>query len=121
MKTPSLIFYACALALVVFLSIAGCGVAHFTAETVVDYETPGGVKAHYKSNKDQQDFKAKVSVDEQGRIKDLDIQTTATTPEAAIAAAAQANALAMQMLADVLKQLLPLLQKAAAAGATAGS
>jgi hypothetical protein len=67
---------------------AGCA-SMFTAGTTVDYESTG-VKAHYTSHKNQENFKAHVTFDENGKINGFNIETNATTPEAAIAASAAA-------------------------------
>jgi len=116
MKTgePSYIPLLLALGLVVLLSITGCA-SMFTSETVASYELApdGTVKANYRSGKNQEGFRARVALDRAGNVTGFDLQTTATTPEAAIAAAVQVQLLQMQLL----EKLLPLIEKAAAAGA----
>ncbi len=107
-----LMFEAAAIALL--LSIAGCASADkFLGRTIATYEAG---KFSYDSNKNQEGFKAKIGLDETGKLKELDIQSTATTPEAAMVAAAQAN----REIASVLRELVPLL-KAAVSGAALGA
>jgi hypothetical protein len=92
--------------------VQGCGAGYFSAKTIATYESPDGYKVLYESEKNQEAFKAKIGLDQQGRINSLDIQTTATTPEAAILAAQDVA----NKLADILQKLIPLLEKAAMAG-----
>lgn len=97
--------------LLALLLSSGCGAAWFSASTESCYEA-GEIELCFRSSKNQENFKAKVSFYPDKTLKDLDVQTTATTAESAIAAAS-ASLLAM---ADVLNKLLPLLEKAAAMG-----
>lgn len=96
--------------LVLCIFLPGCGVSMFTAKTTASYEvTADGKRLNYESNKEQQGLDAeynpktgafKVHVDKAG------------TPDAAIAAALQSNV----MMIDLMSKLLPILEKAAAAG-----
>ncbi len=78
----------------------GC-VSMFTATTEATY-TPGGALT-YKSSKNQENFKAKVELDESGKLRGFDVTTTATTPEAAIAAAAKALSEITAQIAELVK------------------
>jgi phosphoenolpyruvate carboxylase len=91
----------------------GCGVNQYTATTKASYENGNW---YWLSNKNQENLKAKLGKDRDGNPI-FEIETTATTPEAAIAAAMQSFALVQQQFAELLKQLGPLLK----AGALAGS
>lgn len=88
------------------LSINGCA-SMYLGETTATFETPGGLKGSYKSNKNQQDFSATATVGPDGKITGVEIKTSASTPEAAIAAALQAQT-------ETLKMVGPLIQKGAA-------
>jgi len=90
------------------IMLSGCGVAQYTASTEASYETPS-VKGSYKSNKNQEGFKADMEIQPDGKITKLHIETTATTPEAAIAAAMAVNL----KLLSILEKLTPLIEKAA--------
>ena len=104
--------------LVLFLSLtSSCGANFFTANTTASYELPNGEKLLYSSNKDQQGFKVHMGAGPDGKLRILDIETTAATPEAAIAAAMQS----MAKLVDTLNALVSQLAATAKAGALAGS
>lgn len=85
-------------ALLLFLS--GCANL-FTAGTDVNYEAEG-IKASYSSHKNQENFKAHVTFDRDGRVNGLNIETNATTPEAAIAASSAAILKALQLAEEAL-------------------
>ncbi len=109
MKQPSWIVIVAALAL------TGCGASYFSAETLATYEiSPDGKKVIvYKSNKEQQGLVLDLQ-ESDGKIKSVKIQVDkASTQESVIAAAAQQ----MIIMGEVLKSLLPLIEKAAAMGA----
>jgi hypothetical protein len=110
------IAFGALLAFALSLTIGCMGVDKYTARTTVHYKAPG-VEADYDSNKNQENFKAKVGFDAQGKINALDIETTATTPEAAIAAALQSNAQILKSVNDLLNTVLPLIKTAATKGA----
>jgi hypothetical protein len=93
----------------------GCGINQFTARTVASYEVPNGTKIHYDSNKNNEGFKAKLGLNPDGSLNALDLETTATTPESAVAAALQGQL----KLYAIFEALIPLI-KAAAAGAGGG-
>lgn len=85
MKTTLLAFL-----LAIALS-TGCA-SMYLGSTEACYKTADGTEICYKSNKNQESFSAKVGLDAAtGKLNNLDIQTTATTPESAIAATAQFN------------------------------
>jgi len=97
-----------AIAAVVF-SVTGCA-SMYLGKTTASFETPAGLKANYESNKNQENFSVTATIGEDGKITGVDIKTTATTPEAAMAAA-------LSFQTELLRQLMPLIQKAAALGA----
>ena len=76
------------LALCLFL-LTGCGASYFSASTTSCYKS-GVTELCYSSTKNQENFKAKIALYPDGTLKSLDVQTTATTAEAAIAASAEA-------------------------------
>ncbi len=100
-----------ALTLVFALSLTqGCGASFFSCSTEASYNKDG--EWSYKSCKNQENFHAKIGKDSQGNPT-AEVETTATTAESAIAAAA--NSLAA--MADALTKLIPIIEKAAAMGA----
>ena len=98
--------YATLLALV--LSITGCSASWFSCSTEATYNKDG--EWSYKSCKNQEDFKARIVKSANG-TQTVEVETTATTAEAAIAQAGKA----IGRMADVLSTLIPLLEKAAMA------
>lgn len=101
----------CSILLLLFSAIlSGCGASYFSASTTASYEQG---KLYYTSTKNQENFHANAGFDDQGNLKSLDVTTTATTAESAIAAAMQS----LSKLIDVLTEQL----KAASAAAMAGS
>lgn len=88
----------------------GCGASWFSARTQASYEAYGA-KLIYDSSKNQENFHAKFELDKDGKLKALDVKTTATTAESAIAAAAAS----MAAMADVITKLIPIVEKAALA------
>lgn len=87
------------------LVLTSCATAdQYLGRTTVNYQGPG-ITASYDSNKNQQDFKAKVSFDEEGKVKDLDISTTATTPESAIIAISKERLESLQLIRDLMAQI----------------
>lgn len=102
------------------LFLSGCGVDRFLGSTTASYEiTPTGPKIYYSSNKDQQGFIADVELDSLGKVKKFHVSTTATTPEAAIAAALQSNLKFQEQFGDILKAVIPMIEQAATKGAIA--
>jgi len=97
--------------LIALLLASSCGAAWFSANTQSCYEA-GDVTFCYKSSKNQENFKAKVAFYPDRSVQTLDIQTTATTAESAIAAASASVA----AMADAIVKLIPILEKAAAMG-----
>jgi len=97
-----------------FLSLNGCGVGFYTAMTEAEYNAETG-SWRYRSNKNQEAFEAKI-VEYRGK-QTLEVKTTATTPEAAIAAAMAS----MAKLVDTLNALASQLAATAKAGALSGS
>ena len=99
-----------AIALAILLSMsAGCGVSQYTASTKVTYD---GKTWFYESNKNQEGLKAKLNKD-----GSAEIETTASTPEAAIAAALQSNLELQKQIGALLQVLLPMAKAAATKGA----
>lgn len=103
--------------------LTSCSVLNPTAKdqlgsTTASYKTADGTAIDYTSNKNQENFKAAFMVDPAtGKISGLSVETTAVTPESAIAATAQAQA----ATAALLNKLLDMIPAAAKAGALAGS
>ena len=97
----------------VLLLASSCSVDRYLGSTEAYYTLPSGEKLYYKSNKNQEDFKAKVGLGPDGKLNALDISTTAITPEMAIMKFAEAQA----KMADVLNRLVELIPAAAKAGA----
>jgi hypothetical protein len=105
-----------AAALAVCLSLTvGCGATYFTANTTATIAKDGSMS--WSSNKNQENLKASFTRKD-GNIESFTIETTATTPEAAIAAAMQSMGRMMDTLNALAAQLVP---AAAKAGALAGS
>ena len=97
------------------LLIGGCSTVakDYTASTSASYIGGDAPALKYDSTKNQENFKAHVTVDPlTGKITGLDIETTANTPEAAIAATAKANA----AVAAVLERMLGMIAASALAG-----
>lgn len=92
------------------LLLAGCATVQkdFTARTTATYSPTAGIS--YDSTKNQENFKAHVKFAPDGKVTELDVETTATTPEAAIAAAQQSQAQALKIANDALSVLLPILK-----------
>ena len=103
------------LLLAILLLVSACGVGHFTANTEVRYKD-----FYYSSNKNQEGLDAGGELDDQGRIKSFRVKTNATTPEAAIMAAAAATAQLQTQIAELVKTLIPIIQQVASRGAIGG-
>ena len=100
------------LAAMVMLLLTACGVARYSGTTKAIWTAKNGDTITYESNKDVAGLEAELDpVAHKLHVK-ID---KAGTSEAAIAASAEA----MKANADVMRQLLPLLEKAAAIAATA--
>lgn len=102
------------LTLTVSMLFVGCATVakDYTASTSASYQA-GDTSLKYDSTKNQENFKADIVIDPAtGKLTQLHVETTATTPEAAIAATAKANA----ATAALLERLLGLLPAAAFAG-----
>ncbi len=87
------------------LPMLGCGVGQYTATTEAQYNAETGSWS-YKSNKNQENFEAKLVESKAGR-QVLEVKTTATTPEAAIAAALQSNLEIQKQISGMLQALMP--------------
>jgi hypothetical protein len=111
------IFFLCALALAVILSLVGCGIRAWSASTEATYEvSPDGKKITYESNKEMQGLILEVSEIE-GKINTVKISVDkASTSEAAIAAALQMQLNLQAQLSRLIDQLAPLAAAAAKAG-----
>ena len=70
---------------------------------------------HYKSNKNQETLKAKASKNADGTFA-FEIETTATTPEAAMAYTAQMNLQAWKLVSALVDKLMAGAQSGALAG-----
>ena len=107
-RIPSILFVSAVLLL------AGCATVDkdFTARTTATYKH-NGTEVGYNSSKNQENFKADLEFDATGQVTKLHVETTATTPEAAITAAANAQAQALKLASDALNAVIPLLKGAA--------
>lgn len=92
---------------IIFLN--GCA-QWYSARTTASYEAYGA-KLLYDSSKNQENFHARIELDADGKMKALDVKTTATTAESAIAAAAAS----MAAMAEAITKLVPLIEKGALA------
>ena len=89
---------------VALLALNGCSTVNkdYTACTTSLFKS-AGTEVSYNSCKNQENFKADLTLDpETGKITGLHVETTATTPEAAMAATAKANAATAAMLEKFL-------------------
>ena len=86
--------------------VSGCASADkFLGSTTASY-TPGG-QLYYNSNKNQEGFKAHTTFDPKtGNLTGLDIETKATTPESAIAAALESQKAALELINKILEKAL---------------
>ena len=91
------------------LFLAGCGANFFSCSTEASFNADG--TWHYKSCKNQENFKAEIGKDKLGNPI-AKVETTATTAESAMAAAMHSQAALM----DMLRELMPILSKGAMAG-----
>jgi hypothetical protein len=92
----------------------GCGAPYFSARTQATYQiSPDGSKLiSYDSTKEQQGLDLDLT-EKDGKITGVKIHVDkASTAEAAIAASAQVTL----KLTEILQTLIPLIEKAAAAG-----
>lgn len=84
----------------------------YTARTTASYKS-GDTALVYDSSKDQENFKAHLQLDPAtGKVIGLDVETSASTPSAAIAATARAN----EAAARIIEKLLSLVPASALAG-----
>ena len=97
------------------LLFAGCGAQQFTANTSASAGKGG---FNYSSNKNQENLKATGEQAADGSFK-FSVETNASTPESAIAAAANAQAAATKAMSDILGAILPLMQTAVQGAALA--
>lgn len=93
--------------IILLLSLAGGCAEMLACKTVIAYRADGSWE--YQSCKNQENLKAELGLSDQGKLNKLNVQTTALTPEAAIAGA-------LQVQTELLRQLLPILQKGAMGG-----
>lgn len=92
--------------LAVFLSMTvGCATVakDFTASTTASVSPANGFA--YTSTKNQENLKASGSINKDGTVA-FTVETTATTPESAIAAASAANSQALALISKLLDQVL---------------
>ena len=102
------VIYAALIALVLSMT-QGCAQWNLS-KTTAHFETPEGLRGDYESSKDQENFSVMATVGDDGKIRSINIKTTASTPAAAIAAS-----LEVQLL--LLTQIRDLMAKGAAMGA----
>lgn len=112
MKTKLIVLGAIAL-----LLLASCTTVDktFLGHTIASYKS-GDTALNYDSSKNQENFKADVELDATGKVTKLHVETTATTPEAAIAAQSAANARMVEALSKALDKLMSIVPLAATAG-----
>ena len=85
------------------LLMSGCTTAQYSASTEASFSKDGTWS--YKSSKNQENFKAKIAEAADGS-KSVEVETTATTPESAVAAALQTNLEALKSLSAAMS-LIP--------------
>ena len=87
------------------LLLVGCGASNFTANTTASVNPANGFA--YSSNKNQENLKATGEMSKDGTIK-FSVETNASTPEAAIAAALQSNLELQKQVGALLQVILPM-------------
>ena len=107
------IFHALILA-ILLSATQGCGVSMFSAKTKASWTDPGGKTITYESDKEQIGLDA--TFDPKTGYFHVKVDKAGTN-EAAIAAAAKQS----EAVADVLKAIIPLIEKAALTAATKGA
>lgn len=101
--------------MMVLAVLAGCQTAkQLTANTNASVSPATGFQ--FNSNKNQENLKAHGKMSPDGALE-FDVETTATTPESAIAAAAASFKAAMDTWSKGLEMIAPIVQQALAAGA----
>ena len=108
------IYFLIAAELAAFLS--WCGIDRYLANTEIQYKD-----FHYSSRKNQEGLKASGQFDSQGNILSFNVETTASTPESAIAAVAASTAQLQAQISELLKTLIPIIQQVASRGAVGGA
>jgi len=105
--------------LILFGTLAGCSVLGFKADQFSANTTASANKEgfSYSSNKNQENLSADGEFDPATGKTKFTVKTTASTPEAAIAAALQANAMAITAFSEIMKVVIPLAKAAATKGA----
>ena len=93
--------YIIAALLVILLSMAGCAQMNL-GSTKITYKD-----FTYDSNKNQENLKAKGKINPATGLLEFEVETTAVTPEAAIAASAAAQL----RLIELMEKLVPLIPK----------
>jgi hypothetical protein len=111
------IFFLCALALAVILSLVGCGIRAWSASTEATYEVSlDGKKISYESNKEQQGLILEIT-EVEGKAQTIKISVDkSSTSEAAVAAALQMQLNLQSQLMRLIDQLAPMAAAAAKAG-----
>jgi len=84
--------------------MVGCA-QMYLGKTTAHFSTPEGLVGDYVSDKNQENFNVTATVGPDGKIKSIDIRTTATTPEAAISAALQFQIILLQEIKDLTTKL----------------
>jgi len=107
---------ACFVAIMASCSTLSPTAKDFTAATKASYHNADS-QLDYESGKNQENFKADVSLDPaSGKVTGFHIETTATTPEAAIAETGKALAAAAAALNNIISQIPLIAKQAAMAG-----
>lgn len=81
------------------LLLGGCTASQYLGKTVASVGGPNGFK--WESNKNQEGLKASGKLNPDGAVE-FSIETTSTTPDAAIAAALQGNLAAQQNIGKLI-------------------
>jgi hypothetical protein len=103
----------------VAVAFGGCGVnQQYTAMTTASANKDG---FSYSSSKNQEQFKGMGDFDPATGKLHFEVSTTASTPEAAIAAALQSNLELQKQLGLILQTVIPLVEKAGLSAATGGA
>ena len=105
--------------IIAFLFLTGCGFLGFKADQFTAQTKAAANKDgfSYESGKNQESLDASGEIDPKTGKMTFKVKTTSSTPEAAIAAALQANAQAMQVLSEIMKEIIPIAKAAASKGA----
>lgn len=99
------IWYSAGIMSALVLAMSGCTTVakDFTARTVASASKDGFA---YDSTKNQENLKASGEIDPVNGVMKFSVETTATTPESAIAAQAAAHAQSLELISKLLDKVL---------------